>query len=246
MVQRPDRPLLEHRPQLGKGQKALDAMVMPHAAVAGAAKGQIVNARLNHRLVDAKGARDAGRSSQNWVIDHGKIMQLGCSGIRAAAQARLDTLQKSPLDLVNKVPFLEAVIITCDAMSTWAQRYADKATEMAATEANAQRKAELLEIAAACARVPELPCQSFCEALQVQWFSQCMSRFEEMIGGDINQRRMDQYLWPYYQADIKQGTLTEEEATELFHCLWINMVQYVQITLSPACPSFDQKQEVIS
>ncbi len=172
------------------------------------------------------------RSSQNWVIDHGKIMQRGCKGIRAEAQARLDALT-NPVERVQKASFLEAVIITCDALSTWAQRYADKAREMAATETNAQRKAELLEIADVCARVPENPCQTFREALQVQWFSQCMSRFEEMIGGDINQGRMDQYLWPYYQADIKAGRLTEERAMELFHCLWINMMQYIQLNLSP-------------
>ncbi|MBF7731177.1 glycyl radical protein [Pseudomonas sp. N040] len=172
------------------------------------------------------------RSSQNWVIDHGKLLRLGLKGIRAEAQARLAELT-SPFDLTQKAPFLEAVIITCDALSTWARRFSEKATAMAATETSAERKAELLEIADVCAWVPENPCRSFRDAIQAQWFSQCFSRLEEMIGGDINQGRMDQYLWPYYQADIEAGRLTEEKATELFHCLWINMMQYLQLNLSP-------------
>ena len=172
------------------------------------------------------------RSSQNWIIDFGKIMQRGCKGIREEARARLDAITH-PVEQVEKGPFLEAVITTCDALSAWARRYADKAGEMAAVETNPQRKVELLEIAGVCARVPEQPCGTFREAMQVQWFCQCMSRFEEMIGGDIGQGRMDQYLFPYYQADIEAGRLTDEKAMELFHCLWINMMQYIQLNLSP-------------
>ena len=175
----------------------------------------------------------AMRSSQNWVIDHGKLLQRGLKGIRAEAQERLATIT-NPFELTEKGPFLEAVIITCDALSTWARRYSEKARELAGSEADPQRKAELLEIAETCAWVPENPCRTFREALQAQWFSQCFSRLEEMIGGDINQGRMDQYLWPYYKADLEAGRITEEQAMELFHCLWINMMQYLQLTLSPS------------
>jgi pyruvate formate-lyase/glycerol dehydratase family glycyl radical enzyme len=173
----------------------------------------------------------AMRHSQNWVIDHGKLLRLGCAGIRAEAQARLAALD-NPHD-VEKQPFLEAVVITCDALSIWARRYAARASDMAATEADDRRRQELLEIAAVCAHVPENPARSFREALQAQWFSQCLSRLEEMIGGDINQGRMDQYLYPYYQADIEAGRLTADGAQELLQCLWINMMQYVQLMLSP-------------
>ena len=67
----------------------------------------------------------------------------------------------------------------------------------------------------------------------MQWFSQSFSRLEEMIGGDINQGRMDQYLYPYYRRDVDEGRLTPEGAQELFQCLWVNMMRYVQLTLSP-------------
>jgi len=172
------------------------------------------------------------RHSQNWVIDHGKLLRLGLKGIREDAQRRLDGLT-NPHDLVAKAPFLEAVVITCDALAAWARRYSERAREMAASAKDPGRRQELLDIAGICAWVPENPARNFREALQAQWFSQCFSRLEEMIGGDINQGRMDQYLYPYYKADIEAGRLTPEAAQELFQCLWINMMQYVQVTLSP-------------
>ena len=173
------------------------------------------------------------RHSQGWVIDHQKLLHRGCKGFREEAQARLDALEH-PLDDVEKRPFLEAMILTCDALTTWARRYAEHARDLAAKEKSSKRLAELLEIAEVCGWVPENPARTFREAMQAQWFSQSMSRLEELILGDINQARMDQYLYPYYKADIEAGRITEDGAIELFHCMWINMMQHIQLTLSPS------------
>ena len=67
------------------------------------------------------------RHSQNWTPDFSKILTRGVKGIREEAQAKLAALSE-PRDLVYKRPFLEAVIITCDAMTTWSRRYAKLAT----------------------------------------------------------------------------------------------------------------------
>lgn len=173
------------------------------------------------------------RHSQNWVIDFGKILSRGCTGIREEAQKKLAELEH-PRDLVNKKPFYEAVIITCDALSTLAKRYSGKATEMASKEKNQQRKKELEEIAAVCKWVPENPARTFREAIQAQWFAQLFSRLEEMIGGQICQGRMDQYFYPTYKRDIEEGRITPESAQELFQCLWLNMMQSIESQMSPA------------
>ncbi len=62
------------------------------------------------------------RHSQNWAHDFAKILNKGCAGIRAEAEARLAAID-DPHDVVEKKPFLEAIVITCDAMTTWARRY---------------------------------------------------------------------------------------------------------------------------
>jgi pyruvate formate-lyase/glycerol dehydratase family glycyl radical enzyme len=173
------------------------------------------------------------RHSQNWVIDFGKMLTRGCKGMREEAQARLVALEH-PRDLVHKKPFYEAAIITCDALSLFARRYSELAAGMAAKTKDVQRKKELEEIAAVCAWVPENPARTFREAIQSQWFTQLFSRFEEMVGGQINQGRMDQYFYPTYKKDIEEGLITPESAQELFHCLWLNLQQSTESQMSPA------------
>src|SRR5512137_2974015 len=175
------------------------------------------------------------RHSQNWVIDFGKMLTRGCKGMREEAQARLAALEH-PRDLTFKGPFYEAAVITCDALALFARRYSELAAEMATRTKDAQRKKELEEIAAVCAWVPENPARTFREAVQSQWFTQLFSRLEEMVGGDINVGRMDQYFYPTYKKDIEEGRITPEGAQELFQCLWLNIMQCIQSQMSPALP----------
>ncbi|MGE5769978.1 MAG: pyruvate formate lyase family protein, partial [Betaproteobacteria bacterium] len=104
--------------------------------------------------------------------------------------------------------------------------------EMAAKASDAARKQELLEIAEVCEWVPENPARTFREAMQSEWWCQIFSRVEQ-TSSSLGQGRMDQYLWPYYQKDLAEGRITRESALELFHCLWLNMVQAVEIKLNP-------------
>ncbi|MCE9604911.1 MAG: glycyl radical protein [Planctomycetia bacterium] len=171
------------------------------------------------------------RHSQNWTPDWSKILTRGVRGIREEAEAKLAALSE-PRDFVHKKPFLEAVIITCDAMTTWSRRYAELATELAAKETNPQRKKELEEIAEICRWVPENPARTFREALQAQWWGQIFNRIEQTSSA-LGQGRMDQYLLPFYRKDLAEGRITKESAMELFHCLWIAMSQVVELKLNP-------------
>ncbi len=103
---------------------------------------------------------------------------------------------------------------------------------MAAKEQESRRKKELQEIAEVCDWVPENPARTFREAIQAQWWGQMFNRIEQTSSA-MGQGRMDQYLWPYYQKDRAEGKLTKESATELLQCLWLNMVQCVEIKLNP-------------
>ncbi len=171
------------------------------------------------------------RHSQNWTPDFSKLLNRGVKGIREEAQAKLDALTE-PQDLASKRPFLEAVILTCDAMTTWSRRYAVLAGDLAAKEPDPIRKKELEQIADICKWVPENPARNFREALQSQWWGQMFNRIEQTSSA-MGQGRFDQYLLPYYQKDIAEGTITKESATELLQCLWLNMFQCVEIKLNP-------------
>ena len=164
------------------------------------------------------------RSTNNWCPDYKKIIDRGLKVMKEEFQARLDSLDMTNMiDLMEKKPFLEAMIIVCDAMTIWAKRHAVKAREMAAVEKDSKRKQELLDIAERCDWVPENPARSFPEAVQSQWFVQMFTRLEQYTGSVISNGRMDQYFYPYFKADKEAGRLTDEQAMEYLECMWLQM-----------------------
>lgn len=168
------------------------------------------------------------RTSLQWSLDYEKVLERGFNGIKGEAEEKLASL--NPYDRKNnyeKLPFLQSVIIVCQAMVTFAKRYANLARSMAKNNANKQRSKELLQIAEICEWVPGKPARTFREAIQSQWFSQVGSRFETFHGGQIGNGRIDQYLYPYYKRDIEEGRITDEEVLELLEELWLNMAQCV-------------------
>ncbi len=170
------------------------------------------------------------RSSLAWNHDYEKVLKRGVKGIREEAQEKLASFD--PLDAkaqVEKAPFLNAVILVCDAIVGFAGRYAERARSMAEEESDGARRKELIEIAEICDRVPENPARTFREAVQSQWLIQTVSRLEQRIGGTVGNGRIDQYLYPFYREDIEQGRLTSDEALELLECLWIGMARNVEI-----------------
>ena len=77
-----------------------------------------------------------------------------------------------------------------------------------------------------CDHVPAHPARTFYEALQSYWFTYILQYWESMEGKCHSMGRMDQYLYPYYAADIEAGRLTREDAQELIDC-WLLKVPNV-------------------
>ncbi len=180
----------------------------------------------------------SGRSMLAWAHDYGKVLERGIGSIRKEAADRLAALD--PFDTaayVEQQPFLEAICIVCDAMISFAHRYAELARSMAAAESRPERRRELLEIAGICDRVPEHPAETFHEAVQSQWFVQTVSRLEQAVGGVIGNGRIDQYLYPYYRKDVEAGRLTEDEALTLLESIWIGMARSTDVYAKPGMPS---------
>ena len=175
------------------------------------------------------------RASLQWVPDYNKVLTRGMADIRADIAARLAALDPdNPEDTLDKKPFLEACLITCDALVHWARRHAVLAREKAAAEPDPARRAELLAMAEHAEHVPEFPARTFHEALQAQWFVQAFSRLEIRTGTIVSNGRMDQYLYPFYRRDTDAGILTKERAMELLGCLWTNIAQFVDLAISPS------------
>ena len=181
------------------------------------------------------------RSSIQWVHDYEKILKRGFNDIRREAQEKLDALDPlSPKDNCEKKPFLEAVVIVCEAIVHWAKRHAVLAREVAAKETDPVRKAELIRMAENAERVPGEPARDFWEACQSQWFTQMFSRIEQKTGTTISNGRMDQYFFPYYEKDVEAGILTEDKAMELLECMWVGMAEFIDMYISPTGGAFNE------
>lgn len=173
------------------------------------------------------------RHSLQWVLDYRKILERGFSGIHAEAEARLAALDiNDPCRSVDKAPFYQAVLELCQGVCAFAARHAAEAERLAGQAENPARAEELREIAAICRHVPWQPARTFHEALQAQWFTQLVSRLEQMHGGIIGNGRMDQYLYPLFAADKAAGRLSDARALELLDCLWCNIAQFKRVQLN--------------
>ncbi len=181
------------------------------------------------------------RSSIQWVHDYEKILKVGFKGVKEEALAKLAELDPfNPVDNEEHKPFLEAIVLVSDAIVLWAHRYGAKAKEMALTETNPDNKRNLEEIAERCYRVPEFPAKNFRDAMQSQWFTQMFSRIEQKTGTIISNGRMDQYLYPFYEADKEAGILTDEQTMELLECMWVSMAQFIDLYISPTGGAFNE------
>ena len=156
------------------------------------------------------------------TVKYGEVLAIGFKGIRAKAEAELAKISLGDGDYQKRSRFLEAVIISCNAAISYAKRYAKLALEMAEKCTDANRKKELVFIAQNCANVPENGATGFYEACQSFWFVQQLLQIESS-GHSISPGRFDQYMYPYYEKDIKSGKITREFAQELMDCIWVKL-----------------------
>jgi formate C-acetyltransferase len=157
------------------------------------------------------------------IVDYEKAITVGFDGIIARARQLLAT---SGEDDEEGRAFLQAVIISCEGMLLWAGRYADLAESLARDEGEAERAAELREIAATCRRVPGRPARTFREALQSFWFVHLAMHIEQ-FGWSISAGRFDQYVYPFFRDDIEASRITRDGAWELLLGLWVKFMENV-------------------
>ena len=135
----------------------------------------------------------------------------------------------SRLDFMNdpeateKLEELKAMDVSCDAAIVFAERHADLAEEMAKTESDPKRVAELKRIAEVCRWVPANAPRNVWEAIQMYWFVH-LGTVTELNGWDaMNPGHFDQHLTPFFEKELAEGTLTRDEAKELISCFWIKV-----------------------
>ena len=172
------------------------------------------------------------------AVNYERILKDGLRGYEKRVKEYKASLDLTDPESIDKYCFYNAVLIVLEAVRNFANRYSVLAKDLAEKELNQERKIELLEISRICSKVPYEPAETFQEAVQSVWFIQLILQIESN-GHSLSYGRFDQYMYPYYDRDIKNGTIKESEALELLTCLWIktltiNKVRSQAHTLSSA------------
>ncbi|MDL2318361.1 glycyl radical protein [Eubacteriales bacterium OttesenSCG-928-A19] len=178
------------------------------------------DARVLYDLGIIKAEGNITSGDAHVAVHYQRLLETGLSGFRTRAEEKLRGLDLTDANGQHRAHFYRAILIVMDAMRDFAGRYAELASSTAAVESNVKRRSELLRMADALRRVPYGPAETFYEAVQSVWLVHVALQIESN-GHSLSYGRMDQFLAPYYQRDLFDGRVTEDEATELLTNLWL-------------------------
>jgi len=151
------------------------------------------------------------------IPNYAKVMRIGMKGLAEEYQELL----KNDLSKEHR-EFIESLILSCETARNVGLRYSKVAKTLAEEETDSKPRQELEQIADILTRVPWEAPTTFWEALQSLWIVHMLVMAAESYpGAGLSHGRWDQYMYPFYKADIEGGRLTREEAKELLHCYWI-------------------------
>ncbi|OIO00911.1 MAG: glycyl radical enzyme [Desulfovibrionaceae bacterium CG1_02_65_16] len=165
-------------------------------------------------------------ASGSGIADYPKVLNIGMRAIIDDLKQRLHDCPTT-LDDKERFDLYRAMIVACEAVVTHSLRYAELVEKTAEAESNPKDKAELLEIAEICRRVPEFPARNFREAIQSFWFTHVCIETEQMACA-TSPGRYGQYMYPFYKKDIDEGRLNREQVVALLKLQWVKHMELAE------------------
>ena len=159
-------------------------------------------------------------------------LELGWGGLLAKVRAAQREHAADPV----ATELLEAEETTILAVQTWIRRLGAAAADQSMTEADLERRANLVQMAHACFGIVDARPTTFREA--VQWIA-VFNMVSRTYNRDGAGGQLDELLRPYYERDTAAGVLTDEEAEFDCFCLLLNDPHYYQLG-GPAPDGHDQ------
>lgn len=147
-------------------------------------------------------------------------LELGPAGVIAKAEKNLVGANASQQE------FYRCVILVMQGVQKFMQRYADLLEEKA--DSYPKYTASMRELAKICQNLQNRPAQSFHEALQSTWFLFVVLHMESNASS-FSPGRLDQILYPYYQKDLTEKKMDEDQALEMIECLWLKFNEIVYL-----------------
>ncbi len=166
------------------------------------------------------------------IIDYPKLLKLGLVGIIEEVKKELESDKNASEE---KKAELEAMILCYEGIISYARHLAEQAKKEYEAEEDPKRKAELKVIYEACAHSPEFPARTVDEAIHAIWIHWIAVHMESTNAG-FSIGRMDQWLQPYFEADMAKLKTKEEKdeyihhVLELIGCFYINCQDHLPLT----------------
>lgn len=189
----------------------------------------IMEATMPRNILDAEKAgvfKSGGRGLASAAIcmDYQRMLAHGLRWHIEECERRISDAYREPMNMEKeqKVLYWRAVIIALEAVIRYANRCAKKAESLAETEKEETRRAELLELARICRKVPEYPPETFYEAIQYHWMLHVVMHIE-CNAHSTQSHRFDKNFYPLYQKDLQEGRITREKALELIEQLMLKI-----------------------
>ncbi len=143
-----------------------------------------------------------------------RIIQKGFGKIRQECEEALKNAKGESRD------FILSIKICAEACTRYVLRYRDLAWKRSLETSDPVYKNQMEKIAAACKHISTEPASDFFEAIQLLWLTHEIM-YNESVPTSTSLGRIDQYLYPYYEKDVKEGKMTYEEASDLIDALWV-------------------------
>jgi len=191
-------------------QKAYDKLVLGKNGV-----------RAKMKWFHDHGYGNAGATSGHLIPGYEHALRHGWKGIYADLVSAYNQLGKAQQN-GSRGAQLRAMMTAATMARDLAAGYAEECLKLAETEADADRKHELRQMAQILRRVPWEPAKSFWEAVQALWLNHMLILSDENYpGAGVSFGRIDQYLLPYWEHSLAEG-MSREFGKEILKCFWIH------------------------
>ena len=118
---------------------------------------------------------------------------------------------------------LEDIVL---GMQIWIRRHGETAQKMIEEETDLLIKENLMTISDICYKIVDSPPSTFREACQWLVFFQAAAK---MYNGSGEWGQLDELLRPFYESDIENGILSDDEAEFHIACLLLSETAYIQL-----------------
>ena len=162
--------------------------------------------------------------ANHFAPDYRIGLELGWNGI--LEKIRRCRAQQGPEIEPEKCDFYDAEEKVALAIQNWIRRHIAAAREALAVESRPELQQNLREMIEVNEWVAENPPRTMREAVQwIAWFNMASRTY----CGDGAGCQLDAMLLPYYERDIAEGRITDEDAILLIACLLLSDPHYYQI-----------------